>query len=140
MAASTAAAASHALLAIEMIHTHGDRVLDKVSQPDVCFTAIRRSARNFVASLHNPVTAGEMACSDCHNPHESVGPKLMVKNSVQRACYTCTRPPRAVPLGHSPVTEDCTNCHTRMVRTMVRSQGARSWLCQECHTSITPVP
>ena len=119
------------------IHTHGDRVLNKVSQPDVCFTCHTTQRAQFHRVSTHPVTAGEMACSDCHNPHGSVGPKLMVKNSVNETCYTCHADRRGPFLWeHSPVAEDCTNCHTPHGSNNGPLLKARTpWLCQECHTS-----
>jgi DmsE family decaheme c-type cytochrome len=78
-----------------------------------------------------------MACSDCHNPHGSLGPKLMVKNSVNETCYTCHADRRGPFLWeHSPVTEDCTICHTPHGSNNTPLLKARTpWLCQECHTS-----
>jgi DmsE family decaheme c-type cytochrome len=119
------------------IHTHGDRVLNKFSQPEVCFTCHTAQRAQFHRVSTHPVTAGEMACSDCHNPHGSVGPKLMVKNSVNETCYTCHADRRGPFLWeHTPVTEDCTNCHTPHGSNNGPLLKARTpWLCQECHTS-----
>jgi DmsE family decaheme c-type cytochrome len=119
------------------IHTHGDRVLNKVSQPEVCFTCHKAQHAQFHRVSTHPVVAGEMGCSDCHNPHGSVGPHLMVKNSVNETCYTCHADRRGPFLWeHSPVTEDCTNCHTPHGSNNGPLLKARTpWLCQECHTS-----
>ena len=119
------------------IHTHGDRVLNKVSQPEVCFTCHTAQHAQFHRVSTHPVVAGEMGCSDCHNPHGSVGPHLMVKNSVNETCYTCHADRRGPFLWeHSPVAEDCTNCHTPHGSNNGPLLKARTpWLCQECHTS-----
>jgi DmsE family decaheme c-type cytochrome len=119
------------------IHTHGDRVLNKVSQPDVCFTCHTAQHAQFHRVSTHPVAAGEMGCSDCHNPHGSVGPHLMVKNSVNETCYTCHADRRGPFLWeHTPVSEDCTNCHTPHGSNNGPLLKARTpWLCQECHTS-----
>ena len=53
------------------IHTHNDRVLNKVSQPEVCFTCHTTQHAQFHRVSTHPVVAGEMGCSDCHNPHGS---------------------------------------------------------------------
>jgi DmsE family decaheme c-type cytochrome len=119
------------------IHTHGDRVLNKVSQPEVCFTCHTAQHAQFHRQSTHPVVAGEMGCSDCHNPHGSVGPHLMLKNSVNETCYTCHADRRGPFLWeHTPVTEDCTNCHTPHGSNNGPLLKARTpWLCQECHTS-----
>ncbi len=119
------------------IHTHSDPVLSKVSQPEVCFTCHATQRAQFHRISTHPVAAGEMACSDCHNPHGSIGPHLMVKNSVNETCYTCHADRRGPFLWeHSPVSEDCTNCHTPHGSNNAPLLKARTpWLCQECHTS-----
>jgi DmsE family decaheme c-type cytochrome len=119
------------------IHTHGDRVLNKVTQPEVCFNCHTTQRAQFHRVSTHPVIAGEIGCSDCHNPHGSVGPKLMVKNNVNETCYTCHADRRGPFLWeHSPVAEDCTNCHTPHGSNNAPLLKARTpWLCQECHTS-----
>jgi DmsE family decaheme c-type cytochrome len=119
------------------IHTHSDPVLSKVSQPEVCFTCHATQRAQFHRISTHPVAAGEMACSDCHNPHGSIGPHLMVKNSVNETCYTCHADRRGPFLWeHTPVSEDCTNCHTPHGSNNTPLLKARTpWLCQECHTS-----
>jgi DmsE family decaheme c-type cytochrome len=119
------------------IHTHSDRVLTRASQPEVCFTCHKTQRAQMLRISTHPVQAGEMACSDCHNPHGSVGPKLMVKNSINETCYTCHAERRGPFLWeHSPATEDCTNCHTPHGSNNTPLLKARApWLCQACHTS-----
>ena len=119
------------------IHTHSDRVLNKVSQPEVCVTCHTTQRAQFHRISAHPVNAGAMSCADCHNPHGSVGPHLMKMNSVNETCYTCHAERRGPFLWeHTPVTEDCTNCHTPHGSNNPPLLKARApWLCQECHTS-----
>ncbi|MGE5167471.1 MAG: DmsE family decaheme c-type cytochrome, partial [Deltaproteobacteria bacterium] len=93
------------------VHVAHDPVLDKVMQPDVCEAChSTQRAQTHRISTH-PIVAGKMACSDCHNPHGSTGPKLLVKNSVNETCYTCHAEKRGPFLWeHAPVVDDCTNC------------------------------
>ena len=76
-----------------------------------------------------------MACSDCHNPHGSAGPKLLAKNTVNETCYTCHAEKRGPFLWeHQPVNEDCTNCHTphgSNITPLLKSRPP--FLCDECH-------
>jgi DmsE family decaheme c-type cytochrome len=118
------------------VHTPHDPVLTKVTQPDVCYACHQtQRAQTHRISTH-PIVAGKMACSDCHNPHGSTGPKLMVKNTINETCYTCHAEKRGPFLWeHSPVVDDCTNCHTPHGSTTTPLLKARvPWLCQECHT------
>jgi len=113
-----------------------DPVLAKVTQPDVCYACHQtQRAQTHRISTH-PILAGKMACSDCHNPHGSTGPKLLVKNNVNETCYTCHAEKRGPFLWeHGPVVDDCTNCHTPHGSTNAPLLKARvPWLCQECHS------
>jgi DmsE family decaheme c-type cytochrome len=117
-------------------HTKHDRVLAKETQPEVCF-ACHKSER---AQIHristHPLAAGKMGCTDCHNPHGSLGPNLMRKASVNETCFTCHADKRGPFLWeHEPVTESCTNCHTPHGSNNAPLLKARTpWLCQSCHT------
>lgn len=118
-------------------HEPHDKVLAKGTQPEVCFNCHKaQRSETHLFSTH-PIQAGKTACSDCHNPHGSTGPKLLVKNSTNETCYTCHAEKRGPFLWeHSPVFDDCSNCHTPhgsnntpLLKTRV------PWLCQECHSA-----
>jgi DmsE family decaheme c-type cytochrome len=118
------------------VHTPNDKVLAKVTQPEVCFACHKTERSQLHKISVHPVLAGKMACSDCHNPHGSTGPTLLVKNSVNETCYTCHAEKRGPFLWeHSPVFDSCTNCHTPHGSTNTPLLKARPpWLCQECHS------
>ena len=118
------------------VHAHNDRVLAKQTQMEVCFNCHKTQRAQIHRMSTHPLLAGKMSCSDCHNPHGSVGPKLMVKKSVNETCYTCHADRRGPFLWeHSPVTDDCSNCHTPHGSNNAPLLVKRTpWLCQECHT------
>ncbi|MDB5811757.1 MAG: Doubled motif protein [Betaproteobacteria bacterium] len=119
------------------VHVREDRVLDRKAQPEVCFACHKAQRAQIHRISTHPILAGKMGCSECHNPHGSVGPKLMVKNSVTETCYTCHAEKRGPYLWeHFPVNEDCTNCHTPHGSNNAPLLARRPpWLCQECHTT-----
>lgn len=117
------------------IHRANDPMLVKIEQPTVCFTCHKdQRAQTKQISTH-PLDVGKMACSDCHNPHGSAGPKLLAKNTVNETCYTCHAEKRGPFLWeHQPVNEDCTNCHTphgSNITPLLKSRPP--FLCDECH-------
>jgi DmsE family decaheme c-type cytochrome len=118
-------------------HTANDKVMTKATQQEVCFTchATQRS-QTFLFSTH-PLKAGKMSCSDCHNPHGSTGPMMLVKNNVNETCHTCHAEKRGPFLWeHGPVSDDCTNCHTPHGSNNPPLLKQRvPWLCQDCHTA-----
>jgi DmsE family decaheme c-type cytochrome len=124
------------------IHTTEQKVLSKATQADVCFTCHKEQrAQTHRISTH-PLTvtslagAAKMACSDCHNPHGSTGPAMLVKNSVNETCYTCHAEKRGPFLwDHAPVRDNCTICHTPHGSSNAPLLKTRApWLCQECHS------
>jgi DmsE family decaheme c-type cytochrome len=119
------------------VHVQEDRVLNRVTQVEVCTECHKTQKAQIHRISTHPILAGRMGCSECHNPHGSVAPKLMNKNSINETCYTCHAERRGPFLWeHSPVMEDCTTCHnphgSNNTPLLVRRAP---WLCQECHTT-----
>ncbi len=116
-------------------HAAHDKVRDKRTQPDVCFTCHTDQKAQVRKFSHHPIGEGKVACSDCHNPHGSAGPKLLKKNTVTETCYTCHAEKRGPYLWeHQPVTEDCATCHTphgSNITPLLKSRPP--FLCDECH-------
>jgi DmsE family decaheme c-type cytochrome len=124
------------------IHAPDQKVLNKATQAEACFAchkaqrAQTRRISTHPLAVTSLASAPKMVCSDCHNPHGSNGPKLLVKNSVNETCYTCHAERRGPFLWeHAPVVDDCTNCHTPHGSANAPLLKARApWLCQECHS------
>jgi DmsE family decaheme c-type cytochrome len=125
------------------IHAPEQKVVNKTTQADVCFTCHKaQRSQTHRISAHPLVKAGltgssvKMSCSDCHNPHGSAGPNLLVKNSVTETCYTCHAEKRGPFLWeHAPVADSCTLCHTPHGSANTPLLKARTpGLCQDCHT------
>ena len=118
------------------VHTEHDKVRDKKTQPEVCFACHKEQRTQINRPSHHPIPEGKMGCSDCHNPHGSVGPKLMKRDNVNDTCYTCHMEKRGPFVhNHEPVSEDCSNCHNPHGTTAENMLKARPpFLCQQCHT------
>jgi DmsE family decaheme c-type cytochrome len=117
-------------------HTNQDKVLARTTQPDVCLTCHKEQRTQMAKASHHPVPEGKMSCSDCHNAHGSVGPKLAKRDSTNDTCYTCHAEKRG-PFVHShePVSQDCASCHNPHGSTVASMLKARPpMLCQQCHT------
>ena len=117
------------------IHTGSDPVLTTELQPDVCFNCHKNKRAETRRPFSHPIREGEMACSDCHNPHGTTGRALLVKSTVNETCYTCHAEKRGPFLWeHEPAREDCTICHRphgSVHQAMLKMRGP--WLCQQCH-------
>jgi DmsE family decaheme c-type cytochrome len=124
------------------LHAKEQRVLNKATQGEVCFSCHKEQrAQTRRISAHplavtSLASTAKMACSDCHNPHGSIGPKLLIKPSVNETCYTCHPEKRGPYLWeHAPVTDDCMNCHTPHGSTNPSLLKSRPpLLCQQCHS------
>lgn len=123
-------------------HDADQKVLDKATQAEVCYKCHQSErAQTRHLSGHPLAKTGtgappKMSCSDCHNPHGSTGPTLLIKNSVNETCYTCHAEKRGPFLWeHAPVVDNCATCHTPHGSPNAPLLKARApWLCQECHS------
>jgi len=117
-------------------HTPDQKVFNKLTQPEVCFGCHKTQRAQVHRFSRHPILEGKVTCSNCHNPHGSAGPTLLVKNSVNETCYLCHAEKRGPFLWeHAPVVDDCTNCHTPHGSNQAPLLKVRApMLCQSCHT------
>jgi DmsE family decaheme c-type cytochrome len=116
-------------------HAARDPVLEKATQPQVCFACHGEQRAESFQFSHHPIREGKVVCSDCHNPHGSAGPKLLKELTINETCYDCHAEKRGPLLWeHEPVREDCSICHTPHGSTQARLLKERPpYLCQSCH-------
>ncbi len=118
------------------VHVAKDKVLSKTTQFEVCFACHKEQRAQVNRPSHHLVLEGKVACSDCHNAHGSVGPKLMKRDSVVTTCYQCHAEKRGPFVhNHQPVSEDCSNCHNphgTVAENMLKVRPP--FLCHQCHT------
>lgn len=121
----------------KMHQEHGDPVLAKTSQPEVCFTCHRQKRADFEKTSTHPVRFGLMSCSDCHAVHAPTSnTALLVKPSLNQTCTSCHADKRGPLLWeHQPVTEDCSLCHSAhgSIRNALLTKSP-PLLCQQCHS------
>ena len=126
-----------ACVSCHTIHVKKDPILVKATQPDICFSCHAEQRALTLQYSHHPIREGKIACSDCHNPHGSAGPKLLKEVRVTDLCYTCHADKRGPMLWeHQPVREDCTNCHNPhgSVNPRLLKQKV-PFLCLDCHAA-----
>ncbi|SDX98458.1 DmsE family decaheme c-type cytochrome [Nitrosomonas sp. Nm33] len=117
------------------IHTVLDKVRDKNTQSNVCFTCHKEQRAQINRPSRHPIREGKVVCSDCHNPHGSAGPSMTVRDSVNETCLTCHMEKRGPFIyNHPPVQENCAICHNPHGTTAPNLLKVRApFLCQECH-------
>lgn len=125
--------------ACHQIHTAHDKVRDRLTQSEICFTCHKEQRAQINRPSRHPIREGKVACSDCHNPHGSAGPSKMVRDSINETCYTCHMEKRGPFIyNHPPVQENCAICHNPHGTTAPNLLRSRSpFLCQECHEPNT---
>ena len=117
------------------IHAATDKVRDKKTEAEVCYTCHKEQRAQISKTSRHPIPEGKMSCSDCHSAHGSAGPSLMVRDSVVDTCYSCHMEKRGPFVrNHQPVQEDCSICHNPHGTTTPAMLKARQpYLCQQCH-------
>ena len=118
------------------IHRGNRHLLREASESDVCARCHLDIKAQLLRSSHHPIREGKTTCTDCHNPHGTIAPKLISANTINDKCYECHAEKRGPFLfEHKPVVDDCTNCHTahgsNHDKLLVKKVP---WLCQECHS------
>jgi len=117
------------------VHAQHDKVRVKATQPEVCYTCHKEQRAQANRASHHPINEGKVVCSNCHNPHGSIGPKLLHKATVNENCYTCHAEKRGPFLWeHPPASDNCTNCHTPHGSSHASLLKSRPpFLCTSCH-------
>jgi len=115
-----------------------DGVLREEKEFDLCTSCHRKvRADLYKASVH-PVRQGLLACTDCHSPHGSAGPRALQRLTLNQQCFACHAEKRGPFLWeHEPVTEDCATCHLphgSNNAALLLHRGP--FLCQQCHQNV----
>ncbi|MEW6982582.1 DmsE family decaheme c-type cytochrome [Colwelliaceae bacterium 6471] len=118
------------------VHTSADPMLFKQQQNAECGSCHREQLQAINKRSSHPLKWGQMACSDCHNPHGSFAEHELKYSSTNETCNSCHTEKRGPLLWeHAPVAEDCSNCHDPHGSNNVALLKQRTpQLCQDCHT------
>ena len=118
------------------VHSNHDKMVDKSTQADACYTCHKSQRTQMNRPSHHPVPEGKMTCSSCHNVHGSAGPKLAKRDSTNATCYSCHAEKRGPMLHqHEPVVDDCVSCHNPHGSNVAGMLSSRPpMLCKQCHT------
>lgn len=131
---STHATRDVACTSCHQIHAKHDKVRDKATQTETCYTCHKEQRAQMNRVSHHPVPEGKMSCSSCHNVHGD-NPKQLVKSNTNDTCYTCHMEKRGPFVhAHEPVTEDCGICHNPHGTNIANLLKSRPpMLCTQCH-------
>lgn len=117
------------------LHTNRDPVMEKTSQPEICYACHSEQRAEALRLSHHPMREGKVTCSDCHATHGSGGPKLLTEMTANEVCFTCHAEQRGPFLWeHQPVRDDCGTCHKPHGSTQKFLLTMRDpFLCMTCH-------
>lgn len=120
---------------VMVVDRRPDTPIRRPGQLAVCLQCHMEKRAEIQKSSAHPLRDGLIQCSDCHDPHGSIGPTNLVKPTVNETCYTCHAEKRGPFLWeHAPVSEDCLNCHNPHGSnhpTLLKSRYPQ--LCEQCH-------
>jgi DmsE family decaheme c-type cytochrome len=118
------------------VHAHKDKALSPLTENDVCLTCHLQEKMEINKPYRHPIREGAVSCSNCHDPHGSNGPSMLVKQSVNETCYSCHAEKRGPFVNeHEPVQDNCMNCHTPHGSNHENLLLARSpFICAQCHS------
>jgi DmsE family decaheme c-type cytochrome len=121
-------------------HSETKEFLLVKAQPELCYGCHLNKKAEFSMPFHHRVNEGLIQCSDCHNPHGTVGPKQVRTSSTQDAvCFKCHSDKQGpFVYEHAPVKVDgCESCH--MVHGGPNAHMLKvsnvNLLCLQCHTT-----
>jgi DmsE family decaheme c-type cytochrome len=121
-------------------HAKQEEFLLVKAQPDLCYSCHAQQKPQFAMPFHHRVNEGLVQCSDCHNPHGTVGAKQVRASAAQDAvCFTCHADKRGpFVFEHEPVkVEGCESCHTPhgSPNAHMLKVSNVNLLCLSCHTT-----
>jgi DmsE family decaheme c-type cytochrome len=117
------------------LHLGPQQKVSRHDQQNMCEGCHIRVKMEFAQFSHHPLPEHKMACSDCHDPHNSTSPFNLKGVNTKAVCTRCHMEYQGpFVYEHADVTEDCTNCH--------RPHGSpnnqlltvsQPFLCMQCH-------
>ena len=117
------------------LHTGPQQKVGRHEQQRMCEGCHQQIKMEFTQFSHHPVPEHRIACTDCHDPHNSASPFNLKGITVKAVCTRCHMEYQGpFVYEHADVTEDCTNCHkphgspNNNLLTV-----AEPFLCLQCH-------
>lgn len=107
----------------------------KAPQPKLCNTCHLNVRAQQVRQSHHPLKEGLMKCTQCHDQHGNLSPRMVRADTFNELCYKCHADKRGPFMWeHPPVEENCINCHVPHGSNHIKLLTTKPpLLCQRCH-------
>lgn len=114
-------------------------IINPKVKPDTCLQCHTNTRAEFSLPHTHPVLAGNIGCSDCHNPHQgdanNPGGARTLAAATNATCAKCHPAQTShFVFTHEVMREGCVACHAphgTVNDKMLKSRGAS--LCYQCH-------
>lgn len=117
------------------LHMGPQQKLGRHEQQEVCESCHLMVKMEFSQFSHHPVPEHKMACTDCHDPHNSSNSTNLKGMQVKAVCTRCHMEYQGpFVYEHADVTEDCTTCHNPHGSPNNNLLTVNQpFLCMQCH-------
>lgn len=117
------------------IHSGPDLITHQKEVHQMCYKCHENVMAEFSLPSRHPVQERKVICTDCHNPHGTINPKLIREDSPKTLCTRCHAEKEGpFTFEHADVTETCTTCHHPHGSVNNNLLTARvPFLCLQCH-------
>ncbi|WP_045609755.1 DmsE family decaheme c-type cytochrome [Vibrio vulnificus] len=118
------------------LHEKDDPIMVAEKQVETCTNCHAKTKSDLHKRSSHPILNGSLACSSCHDPHQTVNEYSLKQTTTNETCLDCHSEKRGPFLWeHEPVTEDCSNCHNphgSVNQALLIKRLPQ--LCQDCHS------
>ncbi|TLM67354.1 MAG: DmsE family decaheme c-type cytochrome [Deltaproteobacteria bacterium] len=117
------------------LHQGPQQKVDRHEQQEMCEGCHQKIKMEFAQFSHHPVPEHKIACTDCHDPHNSNNPFNLKGVTTKAVCTRCHMEYQGpFVYEHADVTEDCGNCHNPHGSPNDNLLDvAQPFLCLQCH-------
>lgn len=117
------------------IHAGPDLIVRAKEVNEMCFRCHAQTKAEFTLPSHHAVLEKKVICTDCHDPHGSIGEGLLRRESVKETCAQChTDKQGPFAFEHGDIMEECSSCHNphgSVNNNMLKT--SEPFLCLQCH-------
>jgi predicted CXXCH cytochrome family protein len=111
-------------------------IINPRRSPETCFQCHANMRGQFALPNHHPILAGQMSCSDCHEPHRGSarpegGTRLVRMNESCLKCHMQQGGPFVFE--HEALRDGCLTCHDPHGSVNAKMRVRNHNLCLQCH-------